>query len=147
MASPCVSRPCPGWNCPVSTPAEDRLPVWCGVPHLLHSGAVEETPSAAIRSLDTSRTAYNYMMFNKDGAPVYIGMTFDPARRYDQHQRNSSWIHQVHTWDLYAILGVDLVSTKAAARHWERLAIGRNLPLFNREGSPALPSKMAVTCR
>lgn len=137
----CIGRPCPGVGLLAPVRLSARLPEWCGLPHRIHMGPVDRTPARLVDSLDRDLTTYVYVMADETEELLYVGMTDDPARRYDQHQSSSPWGERIKFWDLYAVMGRDPETARLSAGYWESLAINTLLPPFNRTGSIMLPAR------
>lgn len=67
-----------------------------------------------------------YRHFDRNGELLYVGITFDPNRRWLQHLETSPWARFVSD------VTVHWAEDRRAARKQERRAIAWERPLFNR---------------
>lgn len=79
----------------------------------------------------TDRPWRLYRWFDRDGVLLYLGMTFDPAQRADDHRRGSWWFQ----WADHVKVDPIPIADPDEAAAAELAAIGAERPLFNTVGS------------
>jgi excisionase family DNA binding protein len=75
-----------------------------------------------------------YRFYDADGRLLYIGISGNPGRRFDQHAQEKNW------WVLVARSTMEHFPGRRAAERAEAAAIVREQPLFNIAGSLPNPN-------
>lgn len=71
-----------------------------------------------------------YRFFAADGALLYVGITMDPSRRWNEHRSDKPW------WSDVATVSVEKFPSRADVERAERDAIVSENPRHNRAGVP-----------
>ncbi len=74
-----------------------------------------------------------YLLYDEDGALLYVGITVDWRNRFNGHSHASPW------WGRVSRLEIEWFSNWFDASAAEKLAIATNQPLFNRTHSRRRP--------
>jgi predicted GIY-YIG superfamily endonuclease len=69
-----------------------------------------------------------YLLHDDNDAPLYVGVTDSPTRRFRQHAKTKPW------WPLVARRTLVKFSDRASALLWESALIEALFPQFNRTG-------------
>jgi len=77
----------------------------------------------------SDRDTILYRMFSATEELVYVGITYDFARRLSEHRRRSTWFPEVARWDTEAY------GERRLAKDVESEIIKRERPKFNRHES------------
>lgn len=74
----------------------------------------------------TDEPHFVYRFFGEDDRLLYVGVTYNPPARFEQHSKRSAWFADMArvTWTEYP--------DQAAGRRAEREAIDAEAPLYNR---------------
>jgi hypothetical protein len=89
--------------------------------------------------------SYLYHLYDRAGTLLYVGMTATPWVRWTQHRRKKDWWPEVHSVDVYEVIGRDRTYADNEARRLESLCIRKMHPIKNLAGPSTLPSKRKVT--
>lgn len=70
-----------------------------------------------------------YRFFDRDGALLYVGIAWNPGRRWERHKRESPWFGKARS------ARVDVYSSEKEALTAERFAIRDEKPLHNKRSA------------
>lgn len=93
------------------------------------------TETQARPIMPTPQEQYLYRLYDRGGRLLYVGVTTNVIRRWNEHSKDKPWWCHVHTFtrDWYP----DRASVEAAEKH----AIRSEQPLYNVTHSRAIPSE------
>lgn len=70
-----------------------------------------------------------YRFYDRGGALLYVGIAWNPGRRWERHKRESPWFRNARR------VRVDVYATEREALTVERLAIRDEKPLYNKRSA------------
>lgn len=79
--------------------------------------------------LDPNRATAVYRFFNRDGRLLYVGITYDPADRWQGHAAKAQW------WKDAVDNTIDWYDTRTEAERAEKTAIRYEKPIHNVAGN------------
>jgi len=79
-----------------------------------------------------------YRLFDRDGAPLYIGISANPPVRLKQHSFEKAW------WPEVASNTVEWFDDRASAARAEESAIRSEAPRHNKQFHPDYPPKVEI---
>lgn len=87
-----------------------------------------------------TRTAL-YRHYDATGALLYVGITQDPAKRFQAHKTQSDWTFDVVT------IRIQWFQTRAAALYAEAKAVDADCPRYNYQHSGQKPARFSPPSR